>query len=70
MKRLHGLQKVAILILSEDIEVFEVRYLLSFLRQVKLGALPNQVEGQARGLGGWREKRMDGALIHYDGRFV
>jgi len=63
MKRLHGVQKVAVLILSECIEVLEVRYLLSFLRQVKLGTLPHQVEGQARGLGGWRENRMEGTLI-------
>ena len=70
MKGLHGLQKVAILSLSEGVEVLEVRYLLSFLRQMKLGTLPNQVEGQARGLGSWRENQMDGALIHYDGRFV
>ena len=61
---------MAVLILSEGIEVLEVRYLLSFLRQVKLCTLPNQVEGQARGLGGCRENRIEGILIPYDGRFV
>ena len=67
---LEGLQIMVVLILCEVFKVLKVNYLLSFLREVELGTLPHQVEGQATGLGCWKHNRMDGALILDKDRFV